>query len=164
MVVLLVNWSRCTSMIRHWIGKSLSVCTKDILEGVINEDEVLLICTSTRHPFHDPSHFYDMRYFDSMEEAALLQRLWKQGRIHQPRMCSDSYNHGKEKEYLFPYDNYRHKVWYSIKDQALTDVKYEPDYNDGADYHQDNKESDDDARFAKAISELSHGKLKLDYE
>jgi len=138
-------------MIRHWIGKSLSVCTKDILEGVINEDEVLLICTSTRHPFHDPSHFYDMRYFDSMEEAALLQRLWKQGRIHQPRMCSDSYNHGKEKEYLFPYDNYRHKVWYSIKDQALTDLEKD-------------EESDDDARFAKAISELSHGKLKLDYE
>jgi hypothetical protein len=108
-------------MIRHLIGKSLSTCTKDILDGTINEEEVLLICTSTRHPFHDPNHFYDMRYFDSTEEAELLQRLWKQGRIHQPRMLSDSYNHGKEEEYLFPYDNYRHKVWYSIKDQALTD-------------------------------------------
>jgi len=41
---------------------------------------------------------------------------------------------GKE-EYVFPYDNYRHKVWYSIKDQALTDIKYEPDYNEGSDYH-----------------------------
>ena len=107
-------------MIRHWIGKSLSVCTKDILEGIIDEEEVLLICTSTRHPFDEPSHFYDMRYFESMEESALLQRLWKQGRIHQPRMCSESYNMGKE-EHVFPYDNYRHKCWYSIKDQALKD-------------------------------------------
>ena len=73
-------------MIRHLIGKSLSTCTKDILDGTINEEEVLLISTSTRHPFDEPTHFYDMRYFDSMEESALVQRLWKQGRIHQPRM------------------------------------------------------------------------------
>ena len=170
-------------MIRHWIGKSLSVCTKDILEGTINEEEVLLICTSTRHPFDEPSHFYDMRFFDSMEESALLQRLWKQGRIHQPRMCSESYNMGKE-EYVFPYDNYRHKVWYSIKDQALTDLEDKPeghskeledamitilggpDYNDGADYYpQDNRSGEsDDAEFAKAINKISHGRLKLDYE
>ena len=149
-------------MIRHWIGKSLSTCTKDILDGTIDEGEVLLICTSTRHPFSDPNHFYDMRWFDSTEEAELLQRLWKQGRIHQPRMCSDSYNMGKQ-EYVFPYDNYRHKCWYSIKDQALTDIvainteppEYDPDHIPPL---------DDDARFAKAISELSHGKLKLDYE
>ena len=121
-------------MIRHLIGKSLSTCTKDILDGTIDEGEVLLICTSTKHTFNDPNHFYDMRYFDSTEEAELLQRLYKQGRIHQPRMLSDTYNMGKE-EYVFPYDNYRHKVWYSIKDQALTDIKYEPDYNDGSDYH-----------------------------
>jgi len=139
-------------MIRHLIGKSLSTCTKDILDGTIDEEEVLLICTSTRHPFDEPNHFYDMRFFDSMEESALVQRLWKQGRIHQPRMCSDSYNMGKE-EYVFPYDNYRHKVWYSIKDQALDDV--DPDHIPPL---------DDDARFAKAISDLSHGKLKLDYE
>ena len=153
-------------MIRHLIGKSLSTCTKDILDGTIDEGEVLLICTSTRHPFDEPNHFYDMRFFDNMEESALVQRLWNQGRIHQPRMCSDSYNMGKQ-EYLFPYDNYRHKCWYSIKDQALTDIvainteppEYDPDYNDGADYH-----LDDDERFAKAISDLSHGKLKLDYE
>ena len=149
-------------MIRHLIGKSLSTCTKDILDGTIDEGEVLLICTSTRHPFDDPNHFYDMRWFDSTEEAELLQRLYKQGRIHQPRMLSDSYNYGKE-EYLFPYDNYRHKCWYSIKDQALTDIvainteppEYDPDHIPPL---------DDDARFAKAISELSHGKLKLDYE
>ena len=139
-------------MIRHLIGKSLSTCTKDILDGTIDEEEVLLICTSTRHPFDEPNHFYDMRFFDSMEESALVQRLWKQGRIHQPRMCSDSYNHGKE-EYLFPYDNYRHKVWYSIKDQALGGI--DPDHI---------PTPDDDERFAKAISDLSHGKLKLDYE
>jgi len=138
-VVLWVNWRLCTSMIRHLIGKSLSTCTKDILDGTINEEEVLLICTSTRHPFDEPNHFYDMRFFDSMEESALVQRLWKQGRIHQPRMCSDSYNMGKQ-EYLFPYDNYRHKCWYSIKDQALTDIEYEPDYNDGSDYHLQKKE------------------------
>ena len=111
-------------MIRHLIGKSLSTCTKDILDGTIDEGEVLLICTSTRHPFNDPNHFYDMRWFDSTEEAELLQRLYKQGRIHQPRMLSDSYNHGQE-EFLFPYDNYRHKVWYSIFDQALTDLEDE---------------------------------------
>ena len=149
-------------MIRHLIGKSLSTCTKDILDGTIDEGEVLLICTSTRHPFDEPNHFYDMRYFDNMEESALVQRLWNQGRIHQPRMCSDSYNMGKQ-EYVFPYDNYRHKCWYSIKDQALTDIvainteppEYDPDHIPPL---------DDDARFAKAISELSHGKLKLDYE
>ena len=121
-----MNWKLCTSMIRHLIGKSLSTCTKDILDGTIDEEEVLLICTSTRHTFNDPNHFYDMRYFDSTEEAELLQRLWKQGRIHQPRMCSDSYNMGKE-EYVFPYDNYRHKAWYSIKDQALTDLADKPE-------------------------------------
>lgn len=137
-------------MIRHLIGKSLSSCTNDILNGDVNEEEVLLICTSTKHPFNDPNHFYDMRYFDSVQEAELLQRLYKQGRIHQPRMLSDTYNYGKEGP-LFPYDNYHHKVWYSIKDQALTDIEKD-------------EESDDDARFAKAISELSHGKLKLDYE
>ena len=149
-------------MIRHLIGKSLSTCTKDILDGTIDEGEVLLICTSTRHPFDEPAHFYDMRFFDNMEESALVQRLWNQGRIHQPRMCSDSYNMGKQ-EYLFPYDNYRHKCWYSIKDQALTDIvainteppEYDPDHIPPL---------DDDARFAKAISELSHGKLKLDDE
>ena len=118
MVVLSVNWSRCTSMIRHLIGKSLSSCTNDILNGDVNEEEVLLICTSTKHPFHDPNHFYDMRYFESVEEAELLQRLYRQGRIHQPRILSDTYNYGKEGP-LFPYDNYHHKVWYSIKDQAL---------------------------------------------
>ena len=169
-------------MIRHWIGKSLSVCTKDILEGIINEDEVLLICTSTRHPFDDPSHFYDMRFFDSMEEASLLQRLWKQGRIHQPRMCSDTYNYGKEGP-LFPYDNYRHKVWYSIKDQALTDLEDKPeeeyseeledamitilggpDYNDTTVLLTPDNPDPEDVEFAKAVSKLSHGKLKLDYE
>jgi len=139
-------------MIRHLIGKSLSTCTKDILDGTIDEGEVLLICTSTKHPFNDPNHFYDMRYFDSTEEAELLQRLWKQGRIHQPRMLSDSYNYGKE-EYLFPYDNYRHQSWFSIIDQALDDI--DPDQIPPL---------DDDERFAKAISDLSHGKLKLDYE
>ena len=112
-------------MIRHLIGKSLSTCTKDILDGTIDEGEVLLICTSTRHTFHDPNHFYDMRWFDSTKEAELLQRLWKQGRIHQPRMLSDSYNHGQE-EYLFPYDNYRHQSWFSIIDQALTDLEDKP--------------------------------------
>ena len=158
MVVSWVNWRLCTSMIRHLIGKSLSTCTKDILDGTIDENEVLLICTSTRHPFHDPNHFYDMRWFDSTKEAELLQRLWKQGRIHQPRMLSDSYNHGKE-EWLFPYDNYRHQSWFSIIDQALTDLEDKPeeyseeledamikilggpDYNDGADYHLRKKES-----------------------
>ena len=182
MVVLSVNWRQCTSMIRHWIGKSLSVCTKDILEGNINEEEVLLICTSTRHPFDDPSHFYDMRFFDSMEEASLLQRLWKQGRIHQPRMCSDTYNYGKEGP-LFPYDNYRHKVWYSIKDQALTDLEDKPeeeyseeledamirilggpDYNDTTVLLTPDNPDPEDVEFAKAVSKLSHGKLKLDYE
>ena len=105
-------------MVRHWIGKSLSSCTKDILNGTIEENEVLLICTSTRHPFNDPDHFFNMKYFNSIEEAELLQRLWKQGRIHQPRMISESYNHGKE-DHIFPYDNYYHKVWYSIFDQAI---------------------------------------------
>ena len=33
-------------------------------------------------------------------------------------MISESYNHGKE-DHIFPYDNYYHKVWYSIKDQAI---------------------------------------------
>ena len=181
MVVLSVNWSKCISMIRHWIGKSLSVCTKDILEGIINEDEVLLICTSTRHPFDDPSHFYVMRCFDSMEEASLLQRLWKQGLIHQPRMCSDTYNYGKVGP-LFPYDNYRHKVWYSIKDQALTDLEDKPeefseeledamitilggpDYNDTTVLLTPDNPDPEDVEFAKAVSKLSHGKLKLDYE
>ena len=139
-------------MIRHLIGKSLSTCTKDILDGTINEEEVLLICTSTLHPFDNPHHFYDRRVFDSMEEAELLRRLYRQGRIHQPRILSESYNYGKE-EHLFPYDNYRHKVWYSIKDQALDDI--DPDQIPPL---------DDDERFAKAISDLSHGKLKLDYE
>ena len=120
MVVSWVNWRLCTSMIRHLIGKSLSSCTNDILNGDVNEEEVLLICTSTKHPFHDPNHFYDMRYFESVEEAELLQRLYRQGRIHQPRILSDTYNYGKEGP-LFPSDNYHHKVWYSIKAQALAD-------------------------------------------
>jgi len=105
-------------MIRHLIGKSLSSCTSDILKGDVNEEEVLLICTSTRHPFNNPDHFYNMKYFASIREAELLQRLWKQGRIHQPRMVSETYNHHKE-DHIFPYDNYYHKHWFSIKDQSV---------------------------------------------
>jgi len=111
-------------MIRHLIGKSLSICIRDILDGTVKEGEVLLICTSTRHPFNDPNHFYDLRHFDSMKESELVMRLYKQGRIHQPRMLSDDYNEGPE-EHLFPYANYRHKCWYSIEDEAIEDEQLE---------------------------------------
>tara|TARA_Y100001951_G_C11168859_1_gene199086 strand:+ start:173 stop:514 length:342 start_codon:yes stop_codon:yes gene_type:complete len=106
-------------MVRHWIGKSLSSCTRDILKGDVNEEEVLLICTSTRHPFHNPDHFYDRRVFEGgIKESELLERLWNQGRIHQPRYISDAYNEHAV-DHIFSYDHYRHKHWFSIKDQAL---------------------------------------------
>jgi len=113
---------------RHLIGTSLSSCIRDIVSGKVLEDEVLLICTSTRHHFDDPTMFKQSNVMAVPEKAAIAVRLWKQGRIHQPRMVSRDYNLHCGDEYfepyidrLFPYANYRHSRWYSLLDQSITD-------------------------------------------
>ena len=83
-------------MKRHLIGTSLSMCLHDIMEGKVNEKEVLLIITNTRHPFEsDRSHVWDNRRW-THKESRVLDRLWRQGRLHQPREVSAWYEQNVE--------------------------------------------------------------------
>ena len=71
---------------RNLIGKSLSVCVGYILRGEVEEDQVLLITTNTRHNFEDT---HELKRFYSDEAIDVMQRLFKDGRLHQPR--ADTY-------------------------------------------------------------------------
>jgi hypothetical protein len=113
---------------RHLIGTSLSSCIRDIVSGKVLEDEVLLICTSTRHDFSDRAQWDKSAVMSIYENTEIILRLWQLGRIHQPRMVSRDYNLHCDDEYfepridrLFPHANYRHSRWYSLMDQTVTD-------------------------------------------
>ena len=69
---------------RNLIGKSLSTCVGYILRGEVEEDQVLLI--TTRHDFEDT---YELKRFYSDEAIEVIQRLFREGRLHQPR--ADTY-------------------------------------------------------------------------
>ena len=82
-------------MKRYLIGTSLSMCLIDIISGRVSEENVILIVTGTKHPFgSDPDYVWEQWTED---ESKVIDRLWKQGRIHQPREVSSWYeeNHGE---------------------------------------------------------------------
>lgn len=83
-----------------FIGTSLGKCVKDILDGKVQENEVLFIVTNTRCPDlprlmdvieqyysdrpHDPA--YDIAAHSLADARALAQRLYDYGKLHQPRV------------------------------------------------------------------------------
>ena len=76
-------------MERYLIGTSLSMCLRDIIKGEVNEENVVLIVTGTKRDFESESTHYVAQdcpdLYKESEEVAheILDRLWKQGRIHQ---------------------------------------------------------------------------------
>jgi len=87
-------------MERYLIGTSLSMCLADIISGKVREENVILIVTGTKHPFEsNPNYVFELdgRWQWTNKESEILHRLWKQGRIHQPREVSSWYeeNHGE---------------------------------------------------------------------
>lgn len=82
------------------IGTSLGQCIRDILVGEVSEEDVVLIVTRTMAP--DPERFievlrqyadgygarggsYDLSIKPFEEVESLGLRLWRAGKIHQPR-------------------------------------------------------------------------------
>ena len=82
-----------------FIGTSLGKCLKDLLDGTVKEDEVLVIVTNTMCPTLDrlmnvvEEYYYEYshrRGYDlsahTLEDAKILaQRLFESGKLHQPR-------------------------------------------------------------------------------
>ena len=103
-------------MERYLIGTSLSMCLRDIIKGEVNEENVVLIVTGTKRDFESESTHYVAQdcpdLYKESEEVAheILDRLWKQGRIHQPREVSSAYERDHEASVLPSYA--RH--WYRL--------------------------------------------------
>jgi hypothetical protein len=89
------------------IGTSLGKCIKDILGGVVKEDDVFFIVTNTRCPtierllvvvedyyFAPPTKAYDMTSHSLEDAKSLAKRLYMSGKIHQPRCFNDLNNNG----------------------------------------------------------------------
>ena len=76
------------------IGLSLSRCVQDILEGTVKTNEVLVIVARTMFDYKKPDQwkpvFDSYRYsywsaFSDEEITAVMDELWRSGKIHQPR-------------------------------------------------------------------------------
>ena len=80
------------------IGTSLGKCVKDILDGKVKEDEVLVIVSNTMCPdlprlmrvvdeyYYSRSRSdYDLTAHTLEDAQALAQRLFESGKLHQPR-------------------------------------------------------------------------------
>ena len=76
---------------RNLVGTSLSKCLAEIIIGAVDESRVSFIVTSTKHPWSDD--YIDGKWYK--DEAEVLKRLWKGGRIHQPRAVSTEYDNGE---------------------------------------------------------------------
>ena len=92
----------------YYIGTSLGKCLKSILQGEVSEDEVLLVITSTRCDnydsyanvvdsyYHNGNRFvgdpekYKVNNIDENDYKSLAQRLWDNGKIHQPHLSYQS--------------------------------------------------------------------------
>lgn len=81
-----------------FIGTSLGKCLKDLLDGTVKEDEVLVIVTNTMCPTLDrlmavvdeyyysrPRSDYDLTAHTLEDAQSLAQRLFESGKLHQPR-------------------------------------------------------------------------------
>ena len=101
-------------MKRYLIGTSLSMCLKDIVKGRVLEENVALIVTGTKYPFESEPDWSQMNLGIKEITPAIdiLNRLWKQGRIHQPREVSSWYDDvSNEAEQVLP--SYK-RHWYRL--------------------------------------------------
>lgn len=96
-----------------YIGTSLGGCLRSIMAGEVSADEVMFIVTRTLaptfedyklvveqyHKFGNPysrrSSQYDLNDFPLEGVLELAEKLWYDGKIHQPRVFCESstYNH-----------------------------------------------------------------------
>jgi len=91
-----------------YIGNSLGGCLQSILRGEVSEDQVLMIITRTKCETYEQyigviklyydegnqyarnSQRYDFSKFDFETVMELASELYNSGRIHQPRLYSES--------------------------------------------------------------------------
>jgi hypothetical protein len=81
------------------VGLSLSLCVRQVLLGHLPEEDILYIVTNTAAP--DKAGFsllvsgYQRHYWrDDPERAAVIAwRLYKAGRIIQPKLLNPKYEH-----------------------------------------------------------------------
>ena len=86
------------------IGTSLGKCLKDILDGTVKEDDVLVIVSNTRCPdlprlmavvdeyyYYRPHSDYDLTAHTIEDAQALAQRLFESGKLHQPRCFNEDW-------------------------------------------------------------------------
>ena len=100
-------------MERYLIGTSLSMCIADIAKGRVSEENVALIVTGTKHSFESGPDWDEMYLGTKKHKDAAMEivdRLWKQGRIHQPREVSSCYENSRAEQVLPSYK--RH--WYRL--------------------------------------------------
>lgn len=103
-------------MQRNLIGTSLSMCLRDIVKGEVNEKNVALIVTGTKRDFESESiHHIEQdapELYDDTDARAheILERLWKQGRIHQPRRVSSAYEDDRTASVLPSYARHWFKL------------------------------------------------------
>lgn len=77
---------------RGLIGLSVSQCIREILEGKVDEQDVLLIVGGTKCT--EPAHWANVKlgystsawYADPERGCAILDRFVDQGKIYQPRV------------------------------------------------------------------------------
>ena len=76
------------------IGTSLSRCVRDIIEGRVEDRDVMVILARTKFDFDDPdswqrllaSYVYsEWHGLDTERITEVVGQLWNTGRIHQPR-------------------------------------------------------------------------------
>ena len=73
-------------------GKSLSLCIRDVLEGIVEEHEIHKIITSTKCPdlvsFEKILDQYSSIYWSIAPERgkSIALRLWNENKIEQPRL------------------------------------------------------------------------------
>jgi hypothetical protein len=86
------------------IGTSLGKCLKDILDGTVKEDDVLVIVSNTMCPdlprlmavvdeyyYNRPRADYDLTAHTIEDAQALAQRLFESGKLHQPRCFKEDW-------------------------------------------------------------------------
>lgn len=89
-----------------YIGTSLGGCLRSIMSGEVSEDEVIMIVTRTDapkldqfisvvesyhasgNPYATSRHNYELGDFPLDDVLSLAQRLWDEGKVHQPRTFS----------------------------------------------------------------------------
>jgi hypothetical protein len=91
------------------IGLSLSFCVRDIMDGKVAEGDVEKIITMTKcatdadwQKLIDAYRVVYWRDYERDAVAALLHRLWAQGKIEQPRLADPDHTHSLDDGYWMP--------------------------------------------------------------